>query len=79
MVFVVARFRSFENLSGAHVGQFLVRQVCLCDTGVSLALGLLIEEDVAADDLAGGEITILDAPRHVVFIDGFAEVAQVVG
>ena len=56
----------------------LARQVRALHAGHALALRLVVQEDVALDDLARGEIAVLDPLAHVVLVDRLAEVAQVV-
>ena len=54
-------------------------QVVLLEAGLALGERAALEEDVAPDDLAGGEVAVLDALADVVLVDGLAEVAEVVG
>jgi hypothetical protein len=68
-----------ERLAGVGIRDRPVQQVSAVDPGLALAQGPVVQEDVAPDDLAGGEVAVLDALGHVVLVDRVAEVRQVVG
>jgi hypothetical protein len=68
-----------NRLAGVGIAQGLALEIFLIHAGLALVPWLVIEEDVASYDLAGGEVAVLDALSHVVLVDGLAEVAEVVG
>ena len=63
----------------AGVGDRCSPEVVLVEAGLALGERAALEEDVAPDDLAGGEVAVLDALADVVLVDRLAEVAEVVG
>jgi hypothetical protein len=68
-----------ELLAGDRVPQREGADVVAVEAGLALGEGAALEEDVAPDDLAGGEVAVLDALAQLVLVDGVAEIAEVVG
>ena len=81
-----ARLVALARLGGASgarrsiaSARVVLHEVVLLEAGLALGERAALEEDVAPDDLAGGEVAVLDALADVVLVDGLAEVAEVVG
>ena len=79
LVFVALAQRLIVDLlAGQRVGDLLGPQVRLLNAGLLLGARLVIQEDVALDDLAGRQVPVIDALCHIVLIHRLAEVPQVV-
>jgi hypothetical protein len=76
---VLAGLGRSQLLAGDGVPQREGAEVVAVQAGLALCERAALEEDVAPDDLAGGEIAVVDALAQLVLVDGVAEVAQVVG
>src|SRR3954452_22335567 len=68
-----------DGRASARIGERLAFEVLGIETGDDLGRPFLFQDDVAADDLAGGEIAVLDALRDVICVNRLPEVVDVAG
>ena len=68
-----------DGRASAGIGERLAFEVLGIEPGDDLGRPFLLQDDVPADDLAGGEIAILNALRDVVRVNRLPEVVDIVG
>ena len=73
-----ARLGRRQDFSRSGIRDLLADQVGFVHTRLALRPRLVVQEDVAADDLAGRQVAVVDALAHVVLVHGLAEVAEIV-
>lgn len=64
--------------SGVGIAQGLVAQIVLVHSALAVGPGLVVQEDVAPEDLARRQVAVLDALAHVVLVDRRPEMGAVV-
>lgn len=67
-----------KSLTRTSIDHLLARQVSLLNAALSLIVRLIIQENIAPDNLTSCQVAVFDPLAHIVFVDRLTKVAKII-